>query len=366
MLLQNKSNLINTIKTRNSNVICSSQLADMIPENILSAVIVDDNSSCRKDVVKLQKGINNSLNAEGIIINASEYSKQQIMQIHEQSKTQGVDVLYKIASVNDIAKIRSTKAEVLILGSDDISTNNVNPYILKMLIDWEAVCFLNCSGDGISMQHILEYGFAGVYSENYINTESFDIYENVKSTNYLSKLYMKKSSIRPLLKAKNIMDSDELAVCLKKDIDMTGFLFDKHNKSNIINMLNSLKDKNCVKVLEVYDADMIDEALLLVENGLADCIEDNTNMQRYTANTYKRYSLINTKNTFVEPLMIESIDIIKNNIEIHNPLWLSLQDGRDMMSIIKEYKVELIEFDIKTYNTIDKITEMIKKIKYKQ
>lgn len=257
MLLQNKSNLINTIKTRNSNVICSSQLADMIPENMLSAVIVDDNSSCRKDVVKLQKGINNSLNAEGMIINASEYSKQQIMQIHEQSKTQGVDVLYKIASVNDIAKIRSVKAEVLILGSDDISTNNVNPYILKMLIDWEAVCLLNCSGDGISMQHILEY-------------------------------------------------------------------------------------------------------------GLADCIEDNTNMQRYTANTYKRYSLINTKNTFVEPLMIESIDIIKNNIEIHNPLWLSLQEGRDMMSIIKEYKVELIEFDIKTYNTIDKITEMIKKIKYKQ
>ena len=37
-----------------------------------------------------------------------------------------------------------------------------------------------------------------------------------------------------------------------------------------------------------------------------------------------------------------------------------------MMSIIKEYKVELIEFDIKKYNTVDKITEIIKKIKYKQ
>ncbi len=289
MLLKNKSNLINTIKTRNSNIICSSQLADMIPENILSAVI-GDNSSCSKDVIKLQKGINNSLNADGIIINVAEYSKQQIIQIHEQSKIQGIDVLYKIASVNDIAKVRSIKAEVLILGSDEISANNVNPYILKMLIDWETVCFLNCSNDGISMQHILEYGFTGVYSENYINTESFDIDEN-----------MKKSSIRPLLKAKNIIDNDELNICIKKDIDMTGFLFDKHNKSNIISMLENINNKNCVKVLEVYDSSIIDEALLLIKSGLADCIEDNTNMQKYTANAYKRYSLVNNKNTFIEP-----------------------------------------------------------------
>ncbi len=365
MLLKNKSNLINTIKTRNSNIICSSQLADMIPENILSAVI-GDNSSCSKDVIKLQKGINNSLNADGIIINTSEYSKQQIIQIHEQSKIQGIDVLYKIASVNDIAKVRSIKAEVLILGSDEISANNVNPYILKMLIDWETVCFLNCSNDGISMQHILEYGFTGVYSENYINTESFDIDESIKSTNYLSKLYMKKSSIRPLLKAKNIIDNDELNICIKKDIDMTGFLFDKHNKSNIISMLENINNKNCVKVLEVYDSSIIDEALLLIKSGLADCIEDNTNMQKYTANAYKRYSLVNNKNTFIEPLMIESIDIVKNNTEIHNPLWLSFQEDSDMISIIKEYKVDLIEFDIKKYNTVDKITEMIKKIKYKQ
>ena len=366
MLLQNKSNLINTIKTRNSNIICSSQLADMIAENILSAVIVDDNSICSKDVIKLQKGINNSLNADGIIINVSEHSKQQIIQIHEQSKKQGIDVLYKASSVNDIAKVRSVKAEILILGSDDISVNNVNPYILKMLIDWEALCLLNCSNDGISMQHILEYGFAGVYSENYINAESFDVDESIKSTNYLSKLYMKKSSIRPLLKAKNIADNDELAVCIKKDIDMTGFLFDKHNKSNIISMLENIKNQSCVKVLEVYDSSMIDEALSLIEKGLADCIEDNTNMQKYTANTYKRYSLVNTKNTFVEPFMIDSVDVVKNNTEIHNPLWLSLQEDSDMMSIIKEYKVELIEFDVKKYNTVDKITEMIKKIKYKQ
>ena len=52
MLLQNKSNLINIIKTRNLNVICSSQLADMLSDNILSAVIVDNNSLCRKDIVK--------------------------------------------------------------------------------------------------------------------------------------------------------------------------------------------------------------------------------------------------------------------------------------------------------------------------
>ena len=365
MLLQNKSNLINIIKTRNLNVICSSQLADMLSDNILSAVIVDNNSLCRKDIVKLQKGIDN-LNADGVIINTSDYSKKQILQIHNECQTQGIEILYKVISINDIAKVCCTKAEILILGSDDIPANNINPYILKMLIDWDAVCFLNCSGDGISMQHILEYGFAGVYSENYINTESFDIYENIKSTNYLSKLYMKKSSIRPLLKAKNIVDSDELNICLKKDIYMAGFLFDKHNKSNIISLLKIIKDKNCIKVLEIYDKSIIDEALSLVNNGLADCIEDNTNMQIYTANTYKRYSLMNTKNTFIEPLLIEYIDIIKNKAEFHNPLWLSFQEDRNMMSIIKEYKVELIEFDIKKYNTVDKITEIIKKIKYKQ
>ncbi|MDE7315552.1 MAG: hypothetical protein K2N11_07600, partial [Mucispirillum sp.] len=175
MLLQNKSKLINTIKTRNLNIICSSQLADMIPDNILSAVIIDDNLLCRKNIIKLQKGIDNSLNVDGIIINTAEYSKQQIMQIHEKYQNQNIDVLYKIASINDIAKVRSTKAEILILGSDDIYTNNVNPYILKMLIDWNAVYFLNCSNGGISMQHILEYGFAGVYSENYINTASFNV-----------------------------------------------------------------------------------------------------------------------------------------------------------------------------------------------
>ena len=131
-------------------------------------------------------------------------------------------------------------------------------------------------------------------------------------------------------------------------------------------MLKNIKDKNCVKVLEVYNNDMFEEALSLINDGLADCIEDNTDTAEYIVNSYKRYSLINTKNTFIEPIMVENIDIVKNKAEIHNPLWLSFQEDSDMMSIIKEYKVELIEFNIKTYNTIDKITEIIKKIKYKQ
>ena len=157
-------------------------------------------------------------------------------------------------------------------------------------------------------------------------------------------------NILSALKAANITDSDALNIYLKKDINMTGFLFDKHNKSNIINMLKSIKDKNCVKVLEVYDNSMIDESLLLVDQGLADCIEDNANIQRYTANTYKRYSLLNAK----------------NKTEIHSPFWLSFQEDSDMMSIIKEYKVDLTEFDVKKNNIIDKINEIIKKIKYKQ
>ena len=366
MLLQNKSNLKNILNKRTSNIICSSQIADIFPENIVSAVIIDNHVSCGKNIIQLHKGINNLSNADGIIINVADYSKQQIMQIHEENKKQGIDVLYKITSVNDIAKVRSTKAEIVIIGSDEITANSINPYILKMLIDWEALCLLNCSTDGISMQHILEYGFSGVYSESYINAESFDINTNIKPSGYLSKLYVKKSSIRPLIKAKNITDNEELNLCLKKDIDMAGFLFDKHNKSNIISMLKNIKDKNCVKVLEVYNNDMFEEALSLINDGLADCIEDNTDTAEYIVNSYKRYSLINTKNTFIEPIMVENIDIVRNKAEIHNPLWLSFQEDSDMMSIIKEYKVELIEFNIKTYNTIDKITEIIKKIKYKQ
>lgn len=141
MLLQNKSNLINIIKSKTSNIICSNHLADIIPNNLISALIIDDNTVCLKDIYKLYKGnINNFDNVDGIIIDVAEYSKQQILEINKKYLANSIDVLYKVNSVNDIAKIRSLRAKIIIIGSDDISLHNMNPYILKMLIDWDAVC----------------------------------------------------------------------------------------------------------------------------------------------------------------------------------------------------------------------------------
>ena len=365
MLLKNKSNLKNILKNSSSNIICRNLYADNINTDI-QAVIVKDEEICSLDIPRLFAGnINNlsNIDADGIIINVSEYSKGQIININD--KYSHLDIIYKVSNVHDIAKIRSLKPEILIIGSDNIYNNGINPYILKMLIDWDSLFLLNCGNMSISMQHIYEYGFSGIYSESNINIINYNVDENIKRRDYLSKLYMKKSSIRPLLKVKNIENQEELEICIKKDIDMIGFSFDKHNKSNIINMLKSIQAKNVVKVLEVHDESLIRDVLNIINSGLADCIENNSS-EEYIENSFKRHSIINNKNTFIEPLIIENINVLENNVEIHNPLWITYQEDIDIMSIIKIYGVELIEFDIKKYNTEEKISEIIKKIKYKQ
>ena len=365
MLLKNKSNLKNILKNSSSNIICRNIYADNIHKDI-AAVIIRDEEVCNMEYPKLFAGnINNlsNIDADGIIINVSEYSKGQIININD--KYSHLDIIYKVSNVYDIAKIRSLKPEILIIGSDNIHNNSINPYILKMLIDWDSLCLLNCGNMSISMQHIYEYGFSGIYSESNINIINYNVDENIKPADYLSKLYMKKSSIRPLLKVKNIENQEELEICIKKDIDMIGFSFDKHNKSNIINMLKSIQAKNVVKVLEVHDESLIQDVLNIINSELADCIENNSS-EEYIENSFKRHSIINNKNTFIEPLIIENISVLENNVEIHNPLWITYQEDIDIMSIIKIYGVELIEFDIKKYNTEEKISEIIKKIKYKQ
>lgn len=365
MLLKNKSNLKNILKNSSSNIICRNIYADNINTDI-QAVIVKDEEVCNLDIPKLFTGnINNLSNKDidGIIINVSEYSKGQIININENYSH--LDIIYKVSNVHDIAKIRSLKPDIVIIGSDNIYNNSINPYILKMLIDWDCLFLLNCGNMSISLQHIYEYGFSGIYSESNINIINYNVDENIKPADYLSKLYIKKSSIRPLLKAKNIENQEELDICIKKDIDMVGFLFDKHNKSNIINMLNNMHNKNFVKVLEVYDESLIQDALNIINLGLADCIENNSSKE-YIENSFKRHSIINNKSTLLEPLIIENINVLENNIEIHNPLWITYQEDMDIMSIIKIYGVELIEFNIKKYNTEEKISEIIKKIKYKQ
>ena len=365
MLLKNKSNLKNILKNSSSNIICRNIYADNINKDI-AAVIIKDEEVCNLDIPKLFTGnINNLSNKdiEGIIINTEEYSKKQINDIND--KYSHLDIIYKVSNVHDIAKIRSLKPEILIIGSDNIHNNGINPYILKMLIDWDSLFLLNCGNMSISMQHIYEYGFSGIYSESNINIINNIIDENIKRIGYLSKLYMKKSSIRPLLKVQHIENQEELEICIKKDIDMAGFLFDKHNKSNIINMLKNISNKNIVKILEVYDESLIQDALNIINSGLADCIENNSSKE-YIENSFKRHSIINNKNTFLEPLIIENISVLENSVEIHNPLWITYNEDIEIMSIIKIYGVELIEFDIKKYNTEEKISEIIKKIKYKQ
>ena len=175
---------------------------------------------------------------------------------------------------------------------------------------------------------------------------------------------MKKSSIRPLLKSSGIKDMLDVELCAETGIDMLGFLFDNKNKSNIIDMLKFSKENNKVVCLEVFDNTMLNDALSLIEQGYADCIENHTGIDYYTANNYNVFSAFNNVVNGVTPVLAESVSVIENN-NITTP-WLSFTESEDMMRIIKQYNVELIEFKITEYNTKDKIKELIKKIKYKQ
>lgn len=360
-----KTNIIDEITNNKLSIVCDASLMDKINSTNIRAVLVSDIYSKNNKPLIYNGDVRSvSLNQlsefEAVAVNAKDYTKQELVSFSSMIESINTSLIYIVSGVADIVKIRSLKPQVVVINQHP----NQNPVALKLNIDWKCSCMLNPLKNNIQLEYILEYGFAGIYADRYINEQMVLSDDNILSSCYLDRLYMKKSSIRPLLKASGIKDMCATEVCAETGIDMLGFLFDNKNKSNIIDMLKFCKENNKVACLEVFDNTMINDALSLIEQGYADCIENHTGEEKYTANSYNVFSAFNSTVNGIAPVLAESVSVIEDN-NITTP-WLSFLESEDMMRIIKQYNVELIEFKIKEYNTKDKIKELIKKIKYKQ
>lgn len=360
-----KTNIIDEISNNKLSILCNASLMDKINSSNIRAVLVSDiNSRSHKPLIYNGDIRSVSLNQlsvfEAVAVNVKDYTKQELVSFSSMIESVNASLIYLVSSVVDIVKIRSLKPQVVVINQQ----SHQNPVALKLNIDWNCSCLLNPLKNNIQLEYIIEYGFAGIYADRYINEQMVLSDDNIALSCYLDKLYMKKSSIRPLLKTSGIKDILEVELCAETGIDMLGFLFDNENKSNIIDMLKFCKENNKVVCLEVFDNTMLNDALSIIEQGYADCIENHTGIDDYTANSYNVFSAFNNVVNGVTPVLTESVSVIENN-NITTP-WLSFTESEDMMRIIKQYNVELIEFKIAEYNTKDKIKELIKKIKYKQ
>lgn len=360
-----KTKLIDEIIKNELSIICDAALSENIKSQDIRAVLVNSVKNYKNNIPSVYNGDIRSVSLEqlgefdGIAVNVKDYSKQELVSFSSMFQELNTSVIYLISNVVDIVKIRSLKPQVVVINQQHAQ----NPVSLKLNIDWECRCLLNPLKNNIKMEYLIEYGFSGIYADRFINSAN-DFDNNILSSGYLDKLYVKKSSIRPLLKVSNITNMQEIDMSIASGIDMLGFLFDNTNKSNIIEMLLLCKESNKVTCLEVYDSSMFDEAVNLIKQGYADCIENHTGEESYIVNSYNIYSAFNTMVNNISPILIESVSIIENH-NISTP-WLSFMESEDMMSIIKLHNVELVEFNIKKYNSSDKIKELIKKIKYKQ
>lgn len=361
-----KTKLIDEITKNELSIICDADLAENIDSQNIRAVLANTIKNNKSSLPVIYNGdirsvsLNQLNEFDGIVINVKDFSKQEITAFSSMFQGLNTSVIYLISNVVDIVKIRSLQPQVVVINQQ----HTQNPVSLKLNIDWKCSCLLNPLKNNVKMEYLIEYGFSGIYADRFINNNIDEINCNITSSLYMDKLYVKKSSIRPLLKASNITSIEEMNLCISSGIDMLGFLFDNKNKSNIIDMLLSGKECNMVASLEVYESSMLEEASNLINSGNADCIENHTGKDSYIANSYNIFSAFNTTVNNVSPVLVESVSIIEDN-NITTP-WLSFMESEDMMSVIKLHNVELIEFNIKDYNTKDKIKELIKKIKYKQ
>ncbi len=290
-----------------------------------------------------------------VIVSVSDYTKDELINI--KNFLCDIDFIYIIKNVYDIAKIRIFRPKIIIISKSD----NINTLILKMNIDWKCELLFESITNSIDNRILLEYGFSGIYCKNKIILLNTD--NNYYASNYLELLYTRKSSIRPLLKASGITNIDEVFLCIENGIDMLGFLFDKINKDTIIQILKQIKNINITKALEVKNKMLIDSACSIIENQDALCIENQTNISDYIANSYKLYNNgLHNKNTLTPCL----VDVNNLPDKINNTtLWLAFAEGRQIEYIIKQYNIELISFNIKKYNNKEKLIELKKIVKYK-
>lgn len=359
-----KTNLIDKLTNNKQNVICDIMLTEKINTNI-SAILVKDIACIINNIPSIYNGdirsvsINQLKHFDGVILNVMEFSKDGIKIFSQLFANNNISVIYNISNTNDIIKIRFLKPKVVIISQNTIQ----NPVAVKLNIDWQCSCILNPKTN-ISMAYINEYGFSGLYAESFIDENLCVSKDKVYAVNYLDKLYIKKSSIRPLLKASNITLQEEINLCIENGIDMVGLRLHENSIDKTINLLKICKNNNKITAIEVYDSNSIIIAEELVSSGMADCIENHTDSNLYIPCSYKLASAFNNNINNITPLLVDNAVFIKDN-NIYTP-WLSFMEGEDMTSIIKLHNIELIEFNIQNYKTTDKIKELIKKIKYKQ
>lgn len=297
--------------------------------------------------------INQLNNFAGIIISACDYTKNEIKNIKSNIKD-NVNIIFIVKNVYDIGKIRSFLPKLVIISSKD----NHNPLVLKMNIDWECDFIYENHNENIATQLLLEYGFSGSYNGN----EMVILKEKTENNNhYLTSLYAKKSSIRPLLKATGVESVDEMEICVNHGIDLVGLPFKSDNQNNIIELLENKEYKNIIKSLEVTEELMLNKAVSLANNYNNLCIENNSHIKGYIP---KSYNLISENSNSLSPNVISEnhLEHIKDN----KRYWLALSKGKNIENIIKQYNIELILFNIKEYNTEEKIIKLKKLVKYKQ
>ena len=361
-----KTNIIEKITANNQNIICNTALASRINKSHITALLTRDINENENKLPLIYGGDIRSVslqqlkNFECVSLLVKEYTKEEIMSFSNMLTGENIAVIYVVNNLLDIIKIRSLSPKVVVINQQP----NQNILALKLYIDWNCSCLLSPLKNNVSMEYVVEYGFSGIYAENYINENICNIEESILSSGYLNKLYTKKSSIRPLLKASNISDDEELQSCIAQRVDIVGFVFDNIEKSNIISMLKLSKENNRVVCLEVYKKEMLLKAQELIKIGLADCIENHTEEYSYIANSYGIFSAFNKNINGITPMVVENISSIEDNNMI-NP-WFSYTENQNISSIIKLHNIELIEFSVKKYNTQEKIKNIIKKIKYKQ
>lgn len=376
--LEKKQSIKDLLKNNSLNIICSAKNINNINDKNILAVLSDTEISINKPVIMTGTVYTSLLNEEqvncdAVLLNVSEYSKKEIIEISEFYNNKNIELLYKIKDLYDVAKVRQLKPQLIILGSDIYSAGAAHPVILKSLIDWDCTMFLNKgnSSAGISLAH--EYGFAGLYTDKEINTLNTNINITYEHGVFLEKLYSRRTSVRPLIKAGGLNNKEDIIECINNGADIIGINIDLLNYDNIFDLLKELKviNNKAVVVLEVNGNDlMLDKSVVnLVLSGLADGIEHKHNGS--LVNSYKNVldmSDISEKNSLIPVMYSGSVNNLWDKDITDIRLWLSVSCADDINNVVRIFNPELINLDYETVlkNKRNDLMGFIKSIKYKK
>lgn len=377
--LDRKQTIKNLINNNSLSIICSVENINNIENNKnIVAVVSDTEISLSIPVVKTDTVYTSLLNEEtincdAVLLNVSEYSKKELIEISEFYNNKNIELLFKVKDLYDVAKVRQLKPELIILGSDVYCAGAVHPVILKSLIDWDCSILLNKGNSTAGLSLAYEYGFKGLYTDEDISAVDLNININYEHSLFLEKLYSRRSSVRPLIKAGGLSNKADIIECINNGADIIGINMTLLNYDNISDLLKELKviNNNAVVVIEISDNDILldKSAVHLVISGLADGIEHKCNGS--LINSYKNVldmSEISEKNSLKPVMYSGSVnDLWDKDIE-NIRLWLSASEAEDINKIVRIFSPELInlDFDKILVNKRNDLMGFFKSIKYKK